>query len=831
MSKYRSTFLLFLALILPLVVLSVQAQGDSSGQGTKLSNSYLSKNQQSSKVSGDLIALQVEYAAFRQTNSQEVFQSSNPLLRGTAGHVVIDATAAGDADTLLVELEALGLENGATFERIVSGLLPIVSINDLDRLESLNFARPAYAATHVGLVDSQGDAAMRSDDARLTFGVDGTGITVGTLSDSYNCIGGAAGDVASGDLPPGIVVLEEEAGCISGSDEGRAMMQLIADVAPGADQAFHTAVNGMADFATGIVELATVAGSDVIVDDVIYFAEPMFQDGIVAQAVDTVEGLGVPYFSSAGNNGRQSYQSAYVPSGISPLGGNNNHDFDPGAGVDVFQNVTIPVGATVRIVFQWDQPFFSVSGAPGSANDLDIVLFNHPPTAALALGVNTNVGGDPLEIIGFTNPGPATSFNILIDKFSGAGPGLMKYIYFGPMTINEYGTASSTVFGHANAAGAEAVGAAFYGDTPEFGTNPTLLEPFSSAGPTPILFTVAGTPTNELRQKPEIVAPDGTNNTFFGVDVEPDGFPNFFGTSAAAPHAAAVAALMIEASGGALSPADVYDTLETTAADMLTPGFDDDSGYGLVQAALAVGAVVSPEADLEISKVDDIDPVVAGNQLTYTVNVLNNGPDAAASVALTDTLPSGVSFVSATPSSPTCSEAGGTVTCSLGTVASGSNTDVIIVVDVNPGTSGIITNLATVSTTTTDTDSSNDDTSEDTNVTVPGKDDTTTKLTSSQNPSVHGQTVTFTATVTPVTTSDPATGSVTFKEGTTVLGTDTLDGAGKATFSTSVLTIGSHPITAVYSGDSNYNASSGILVPDQVVIGQFKIALPLVLKE
>ena len=84
----------------------------------------------------------------------------------------------------------------------------------------------------------------------------------------------------------------------------------------------------------------------------------------------------------------------------------------------------------------------------------------------------------------------------------------------------------------------------------------------------------------------------------------------------------------------------------------------------------------------------------------------------------------------------------------------------------------------------------------------------TTTLTSSLNPSALGQAVTFTAAVAPVT----ATGTVTFLDATSTLGTVTLSG-GKATFSTSSLSVGSHSISAVYSGDSNNGGSaSGILV-------------------
>jgi uncharacterized repeat protein (TIGR01451 family) len=98
-------------------------------------------------------------------------------------------------------------------------------------------------------------------------------------------------------------------------------------------------------------------------------------------------------------------------------------------------------------------------------------------------------------------------------------------------------------------------------------------------------------------------------------------------------------------------------------------------------------------ADLAVTKTDSPDPVLVGSPLTYTVTVSNAGPDAATLVGLTDTLPAGVTFGSATPSQGTCAEAGGVVTCDLGTLASAAGATVTIVV--TPATTGVLTNTAT----------------------------------------------------------------------------------------------------------------------------------------
>jgi len=503
--------------------------------------------------------------------------------------VVIDAVASGDTTALKADLEALGLQNASAFGPMVSGLLPVSAIADVAALPSLRFARASAMTTNAGSVTSQGDYAMKADTMRAAVGVDGTGITIGTLSDSYDCLSpgtGAAADVASGDLPAGVNLLQEMSPCTGGTDEGRAMMQLIHDVAPGSNQAFHSAFISMADFASGIVELAQVAGCDVIVDDVSYFAEPMFQDGIIAQAVATATNVyGASYFSSAGNSARRSYQKTYV-SGTDPISSTEAHDFGLAAGAssDFYQQITIPNGVTY-ISLQWVEPYASASGGSGAVNDFEICLVNNPPTAVLFCSGDANIGGDPVDILGISNGGAAVSVNLVIQRVAGPGyTGLLKYVQFAG-SIDEYATNSSTCYGHANAATAEAVGAAFYGDTPVYGQTPPLLESFSSAGPTTIYYDLNDNPVTQTRQKPGITAPDGTNTTFFGSDIgyDLDFDPNFFGTSAAAPHAAAVAALLLNYDGS-LSPTQQYDLLRATAIDMGTASVDYDSGWGLIQA-------------------------------------------------------------------------------------------------------------------------------------------------------------------------------------------------------------------------------------------------------
>ncbi len=606
------------------------------------------------------------------------------------GSILIDAIAKpGQAQALRTELVSRGLQHGTVFGNVVSGRLPVSALADLAATSSLQFARPSVRAHDAGLVTSQGDRSLNADLARPHFAVDGTGIRVGALSDSFNCTTGpllpgqmhtsAEQDVANGDLPAGVVVLKEDPTCEDGIDEGRAMLQIIHDVAPGAHLAFHTADDGEADFANGIVQLAVQAGADVIVDDISYLTEPMFQDGNIAQAVDYVRSKGIAYYSSAGNRARQSYVSRFRRSGLLGASG-EQHDFDPGPGIDTLQTITLTTGAIEVLSFQWDQPFASVSGAPGATSDLDIIFYdldgnlipfcddNLEPAVCQLPGIDVNPGADPVELALISNQsGADVQVAISLELFSGSPPAVTKYVYFdfgdGAMTVDDFDTQSPTTFGHSNAAGSEAVGAAPWYNTAEWGPAfhpqcvPACLELFSSAGGTPILFDINGKRLKKpvVRVKPGVVGPDGGNSSFFFAlypfevpgSTEPDEFPNFFGTSASAPHVAAVAALMLDkrndgiaagnnwkvcvsakhhkeqtlilppataaqrvVAGGrfrdcdAITPQEINDVLRDTAEDMklaagrLTEpfvvgrkGFDPDTGYGFVNAVKAIKEV------------------------------------------------------------------------------------------------------------------------------------------------------------------------------------------------------------------------------------------------
>lgn len=611
------------------MLLPATAMGKGLAPGPK--SALIEGNRDLAKVSG--VLLQVRSLARRSATAH--LQQAFPSLPIQNGVPDIEVRLRVLTPEIVDRVRAIGMQVRGTYynyARIVGFCDPEL-LDDIAAIPEVTTVYPNFRPfLQAGSVTSQADTSIHASTARSQFGVDGSGINVGVLSDSFNdtragvvsgagCSRSLAGSIsqASGDLPSTITLLDNGDG--GGSDEGAAMAELIHDLAPGAAILFRTAFRGEADFAQGITELRD-CGADVIVDDVIYFTEPMFQDGIIAQAAQESVNLGVTYFSSAGNYGPFGIDRVYVDANpasdntVFPPNGNDFHQFGTDLGIDDrYASFAVPAGCGINLVLQWNEPFSGTLG-PGASSDLDLYLCTaqNPascvPFGATPQGCGIGAGlqqGDPLEIASYyNNTTSLVTLYAAVEHFCGN-----ENVRFRVAALQGCGASFETrafnkpqIFGHAAAAGVGAVAAVFYGEIDANGAAQAPpgqidVESFSSLGGSlPFYFDasgnlLAGAPV--LRFKPEIAAPDGTNTSFFGADVlgDTDAFPNFHGTSAAAPHAAAVAALMLQANPF-LTPAQIMDAMRSTATDIESLGRDALSGDGLIDAAGAVANVRLP---------------------------------------------------------------------------------------------------------------------------------------------------------------------------------------------------------------------------------------------
>jgi hypothetical protein len=525
------------------------------------------------------------------------------FLRNDEGDVLVHVhlKAGVDANRVLDKLKAAGLDVTAVSQvdaRHVEGYLPLRyarTLANLDIVRALNTERPPLL--NAGAVQSQA-VALEKADLVHAHGLRGQGIRIGALSDSYDACGlcktNATKDIASGDLPKGGVSVYTDLKPGQGTDEGRAMLQLIHDIAPKARLGFATGYYGQVHFGNSILKLREKFHADVITDDLTYYEEPYYSDSIVSQSINQAVSEGAAYFSSAGNNGIQAYEADYqpmpfaqalkaepsnlhleeIPDKLRPksvhvFSGNSSK----GNQVTLSDRMTVGGAATasVNLDFQWDEPFDL-----GKVNtDYNIYIFDarghwiDPKSADVTYSTDDNVKTDrPFEFatvgIGKYHTGGDTFWNdyqIVLGKMNNGGASKIKFVAVNTLAELAFEGAPS-VIGHAGAAGAQGVAATFY-------AIPEWPEDFSSPGPVTVYFDTEGNrlPTPQIRQTPQITAADGVNNTFFGADIEGDGWPNFSGTSAAAPDAAAVAGLVIEAAGGSgsIAPSEVYQIMQHTA--------------------------------------------------------------------------------------------------------------------------------------------------------------------------------------------------------------------------------------------------------------------------
>ena len=437
----------------------------------------------------------------------------------------------------------------------------LVEVNKLaelaaeDKVKSIRTVVPPVV--RAGSVVTEGDAIHQTDEVREIYGQTGSGIKIGVISNGVDHISTAQD---SGDLPEDVNVLSN----VVGGDEGTAMLEIIHDMVPDAELYFHDCGTNKVAFNNAINDLIT-AGADVIVDDIGWITEPYFEDGIIASHVESViDANDIIYVSSAGNSALSHYQGEFYNDG------SNYHDFSEGTDAE-YRNlyVEVPPGEYVWVVLQWDDE----SGSSG--NDYDLYLHTMDYSQELAKSTAQQDGDDdPLEYFKYTNNGGSSVMG-KIDVFNFLGEAETKtlevYIFSSSGAYNYLNntTPEDSIFGHPAVPGVISTGAIAADDQGH-----DDIESFSSRGPITLVDA-------SQRSKPDLTGIDGVSVTGSG------GFPStFYGTSASAPHIAAIIG-QLWGKYASSTPEQITSHLLTQAIDIGASGPDYVYGRGRADSLIA----------------------------------------------------------------------------------------------------------------------------------------------------------------------------------------------------------------------------------------------------
>ncbi|MGC1105475.1 MAG: S8 family serine peptidase [Candidatus Acidiferrales bacterium] len=561
----------------------------------------------------------------------------------------------------------------------VQGLLPLTMINQVSALFFVRYIRlPDYGFRNTGAVESQGDAILQAEAARSQFGVDGTGIRVGVMSDGIGGVfatgcttcgptSATPSPINTGDLPSATGtrnssgILTSVSGEITAQSfradgnleacngtcdtsglvgaEGTAMLEIVHDLAPAAKLYFANFDTSLS-FEQAVNWLAT--NTDVSVDDISWQTPPY--DGTSAISTNTATALNTDanpirgYFTAVANQTFNHWAEPWTDSGKSFTLGCPTGGITETGDVQLFQAtantkdasglgpylanpfpVAMPNGTSIQVVVTWNDPI------SGSSNDYDVFLYSIQSgnlIAPLQCSVNPQTGTQPpIESLTYTNNSGATQeVGILIQNVNNAAAArnfdMFVSGYMGNQQAMNFYTASGSVPAESDAGGSPvsvvSVGAIDQQQCTQSGACTGSVEAYSSQGPT------EATPQAQARMKPDVTATDDVSVTGaggFGINGPNESntggcavgeTPCYFaGTSAAAPHVAAIAALTLQAAPCLLSSSNVNQpaTARANLRNFITgtavplsgiaqAAPNNIEGFGLVNALAAITAAL-----------------------------------------------------------------------------------------------------------------------------------------------------------------------------------------------------------------------------------------------
>ena len=425
----------------------------------------------------------------------------------------------------------------------------------LNRLPKSIHARLPYPHEAVSVI-TQGVEIMGAGDMQA-LGSEGNGVKIGIIDLGFS---GYTSAQASGDLPANLTAVDYTGSGIGGLNHGTQVAEIAYDMAPGAE--FYLAKVGTTVQLQQAVNDMVAAGVKVINHSVAWFGASFYDGtGELCDITDGAEASGVHWVNAMGNSRNKHYLETFTDADS-----NREHEFSTGQN---YNTISLTSGSAVTLILNWDD-------YPVSRANYNLYLYDGVPGAGGVIvesseNSQSGAGGTPYESLTYT-PTTTDTYYIVVRKTS-SNTANIRFTLFSIGPDLGIKTTASSITQPADCNSVFSVGATNLTDGAEY---------FSSEGP-----------TTDNRNKPEISATNRVTTSLSSV---------FAGTSAAAPHVAGAAALLLS-QNPSLTLTELRNLLVNDSKDVSISGFDFRTGNGRI----------SLDADMDTYNHDDDNCVLVNN--------------------------------------------------------------------------------------------------------------------------------------------------------------------------------------------------------------------------